>query len=232
MITQPEIDKKDNPHYHGHRDRLRAKLRQVGGAGLADYELLELLLMAAIPRKDVKPLAKDLLKHFGGLDNVLSASTEKLEEAGLSANAASLVLLVKEIAIQYRKTQVTKQSFSDTRALLDYLYAKLGGLTHEEFHVLYLDSKNQLLADKNHFQGTVNASAVYPREVMKAALDLGAVRLIMVHNHPSGDPSPSPEDHTLTRDMAQLAANLEIDVYDHLIIGAGKHFSFRDEGYL
>ena len=134
--------------------------------------------------------------------------------------------------MQYRKSQLTKHKFISTQAIADYLMSKLSGLKHEEFHVLYLDSKNQLLADKNHFTGTINASAVYPREVIKTGLDLGATRLILAHNHPSGDPTPSPEDIRLTMEIGALAVGLGMDVYDHLIIGTGKYVSLRESGQM
>lgn len=221
------------PHHAGHRSRLRLKLRQVGANGLADYEILELILMQAIPRRDVKPLAKDLIQTFKTLEGVLEASFEKLTEEGdLSETAASSIILAREVAVLYRKNVATKHKFTDCIALLDYLYAKLGGLTHEEFHVLFLDSKNQLLADECLFTGTINSSAVYPREIMKIALDKGAASLVLIHNHPSGDPTPSESDEHLTREVVMVAAGLGIDVYDHLIVGDNKHFSFRDSGKL
>jgi DNA repair protein RadC len=220
------------PHHSGHRARLRNKLRQLGAHGLADYEVLELLLMQAIPRRDVKPLAKDLLQTFKSIHGVLEAPFEKLCAAGLSEPAATTLILAREVAVLYRKEVATKHKFTDRLALLDYLYAKFGGLTREEFHILFLDSKNQLIADECMFTGTLNSSAVYPREIMKRALDKGAASLVLIHNHPSGDPTPSTSDEYLTRDIAAVAAGLAIDVYDHLIIGDNCHYSFRDSGKL
>lgn len=222
----------DKPHYHGHRERLKERFRTGGEAALADYELLELLLMQAIPRKDVKPLAKDLLTKYGSLADILNASLEDLaKEKGLGEGSATSLKLVHAAAVRTRKDGLKKNPSIENRlGLLDYLYTKMSALKHEEFHVVYLDSKNNILADEMLFKGTVNTSAVYPREVTKAALKHGATSLVLVHNHPSGDPSPSMEDETLTADIMRAVAPLEMEVYDHIIIGKDTHYSFRDFG--
>lgn len=219
-------------HQSGHRGRLKEKFLARGATALADYELLELLLSYAIPRRDVKPLAKELVAHFGSLSNVLAAPTDKLTaRPGVGEHVAALLKLTGAMAVQYRKEAATgKDTFHNKLDLIDYLYTKLSGLTREEFHVVYLDSKNQLLADDVLFTGTLNASAVYPREVIKAALDKGAAGLVLAHNHPSGNPTPSPEDEILTIELAAIASPLGITVHDHIIIGDGQHYSFKDSG--
>lgn len=220
------------PHYHGHRERLKERFRKAGGEGLAEYELLELLLMQALPRKDVKPLAKDLLAKYGSMADILSASIQELSaEKGLGEGSATSLKLAYAVAISFRKDGLKKNPSIENRlGLLDYLYTKMSALKHEEFHVIYLDSKNNILADEMLFKGTVNSSAVYPREVTKAALKHGALSLVLVHNHPSGDPAPSIEDEAITEDIMRAVGAVEIEVYDHIIIGNSAHYSFRDFG--
>ena len=223
---------KNTPHYHGHRERLKQRFRDTNGEGLADYELFELLLMQAIPRKDVKPLAKELLNKYGSMADVLSASLQDLaNEKGMGEASATSLKLAHSIAISFRKDGLKKNPNIENRLeLLDYLYTKMSALKHEEFHVIYLDSKNNILADEMLFKGTVNCSAVYPREVTKSALKHGALSIVLVHNHPSGDPSPSIEDENLTADIMRAVSAVEIEVYDHIIIGNNSHYSFRDFG--
>jgi DNA repair protein RadC len=222
----------NQPHYHGHRERLKERFRKTNGEGLADYELLELLLMQAIPRKDVKPLAKALITKYGSLADVLNASIQDLaKEKGLGEGSATSLKLAHAVAISVRKDGLKKKPSIENRLeLLDYLYTKMSSLKHEEFHVIYLDGKNNILDDEVLFKGTVNSSAVYPREVTKAALKHGALNIVLVHNHPSGDPSPSTEDENITEDIMRAVGAVEIEVYDHIIIGNNKHYSFRDFG--
>ena len=224
----------NKPHFHGHRARLKERFRAGGATALADYELLELLLTYALPRKDVKPIAKNLLVKYKTLSSLLGTSADKLaKEGGLGDSSATFLKLVEGVAVQYRKEgAVKKDVLANRMALLDYLHTKMAGLAREEFRVIYLDSKNHILADKMLFTGTINASAVYPREVIKIALDKGATGLILAHNHPSGNPKPSKADADLTAQIASLSISLGIVVHDHLIIGDNAHYSFAEHGKL
>ncbi len=232
FATLPPMTK--TPHYHGHRDRLKERFRDRGANALADYELLELLLTYAIPRKDVKPLAKDLLAKYKNLSGIFGADTQKLAaEKGLGESSATFLKLIAATATKYRKEAVIqKDAFTNKLDLIDYFYTKLSGLTREEFHVVYLDSKNQILADELLFTGTLNASAVYPREVIKIALEKGAASMVLAHNHPSGNPKPSDDDDLLTMELAAISAPLGITLHDHIIIGDNTHYSFKDSGKL
>lgn len=218
----------------GHRDRLKTRFTEVGAKGLPDYELLELLLMYGIPRKDVKPLAKDLLKKYSTLSGVVGAPASELTTfSGIGDNVATYLKALEALVIRFRKESVRERpAFQNRLEILEYLHAKLGNLTKEEFHVLFLDAKHQILADECMSVGTINASAVYPREVVQAALSKGATGLILAHNHPSGQPQPSVEDLELTATLATICLPLGIHIYDHIIIGDGRHYSFRDKGQL
>lgn len=221
----------DQKHYHGHRARLRQRFLQGGAEALADYELLEMLLMQALPRRDVKPLAKNLIARFESFNNVLEAPVEELlKVTGMGETSATSIKLAHGVAVQFRKKRIEKQKIEDRLGLLDYLYAKISTLKHEEFHVIYLDSKNHILGDECLFKGTVNVSTVYPREVVKAALEKGATTLVLVHNHPSGDPTPSQDDFKMTVELTHIAKPLGIAIYDHIIIGNNAHYSFKDHG--
>lgn len=224
----------DAPSHLGHRQRLRERFQERGAESLADYELLELLLMEVLPRRDVKPLAKQLLQTFGSLANVFTAPLDKLTAvSGVGERTAHFLKVIGALQIRARKqAMVKKPAFEGKLDMLDYLYNVMSHLKHEEFRVIYLDSKNHLLDEQVLFRGTVNASTVYPREVVKAALDKGATGLILVHNHPSGDPSPSSDDKVLTQEMLRIGGTLDILIHDHVIIGDGVHFSFRDHGLL
>lgn len=217
----------------GHRQRLRDRYKAGGPEAMPEYEILELLLMQAIPRRDVKPLAKELISHFGSLSGVLSAPVEKLEKfKGLGEGSAFALTLSYGVAQKIRKEKLKKQKFSSKLDIIDYLYSKLADLNHEEFFVMYLDSKNGLIKDESLFRGTVNRSTVYPREVMKQAITFGATKLIVAHNHPSGDVTPSIEDEMLTVQLFGAAKTMGIHLIDHLIIGKEGHYSFEDEGKL
>lgn len=217
----------------GHRQRLRDRYKAGGPEAMPEYEILELLLMQAIPRRDVKPLAKELISHFGSLSGVLSAPVEKLENfKGLGEGSAFALTLSYGVAQKIRKEKLKKQKFSSKLDIIDYLYSKLADLNHEEFFVMYLDSKNGLIKDESLFRGTVNRSTVYPREVMKQAITFGATKLIVAHNHPSGDVTPSIEDEMLTVQLFGAAKTMGIHLIDHLIIGKEGHYSFEDEGKL
>lgn len=222
----------DDKHYHGHRQRLREKFAEAGPAALADYEMLELTLTYILPRKDVKPIAKALLEVYKDLAGVLEAPLHALQVfPGLGEASGLYLKTIQGVMLKAKRGKTLQRDvFSHKLDLLDYLYNKVAGLQHEEFHVLYLDNKNRLMGEDLLFRGTLNAAAVYPREVIKAALAKGAAGLVLLHNHPSGDPSPSADDDTLTAEIAALAQGLGLAVVDHLIIGDGVHFSYHDHG--
>jgi DNA repair protein RadC len=224
----------DKPHYWNHRERLRRRFLAAGASGLADYEALELLLTYSIPRKDVKPVAKALLKRFGSLAAVLDAPPDALAaEPGLGARSAALARLVKEfIEIYLKEKAQRKDLLSSPQAVRDYARAKLAGLPHEAVMVLYLNAKNELLAEDLLQEGTVDRVAVYPRRIVEGALKRHAAGLILVHNHPSGHPDPSEEDRRLTRSLQDAARALDLRVVDHVIVARAGCFSFAEEGLL
>ncbi|MGA3301991.1 MAG: DNA repair protein RadC [Methylovirgula sp.] len=217
------------PHYFGHRERLRERFRSAGGDALADYELLELLLFRAIPRRDLKPLAKALLARFGSFAEVVAARPERLKEIkGLSEAAITEIKIVQAAAIRFSKAEVeSRRSLTSFSAVLDYCRAAMAFLDREEFRILFLDKKNMLIADEVQSTGTVDHAPVYPREVMRRALELNATAMILVHNHPSGDPSPSGPDIQLTKEIVALGKSLNVTVHDHLIIGRQGFASFK-----
>ncbi len=224
----------EKPHHLGHRERLKLRFLEGGAQAVADYELLELLLMQSIPRKDVKPLAKELLNKYKSIAKVLSAPKAELKSfSGVGDSVITHLKVIEAVAINSkREAIINKEKLNDKLAILDFLYSKMADLKHEEFHVLYFDSKNNLLKDDSLFRGTVNTSAVYPREVMKEALSLGATAILIAHNHPSGDPSPSVQDDNLTTDIQMIAHAMGISLHDHIIVGDGLHYSYRDQGKL
>jgi DNA repair protein RadC len=178
----------DEPHYHGHRERLRERLLEAGPAALPDYELLEFLLFAGIPRRDTKPLAKELIKHFGSFAAVLAANREALSDAGLKDAAIAALLGVREASSRFLRGEIAdKPVISNWQALIDYCTAKIGFAATEEFHLLFLDRKNALIRDERQQQGTVDHTPVYPREVVKRALELNATAIIMVHSQSRPD---------------------------------------------
>jgi DNA repair protein RadC len=217
------------PHYIGHRERLRERFRKGGNAALTDYEFLELILFRAMPRRDVKPLAKALLARFGSFADVLAARPERLEEiAGLGEAAIVELKIVEAAARRLAQSSIEKRrSLSSSSLVLDYCRTAMAYIDHEEFRILFLDKKNQLLADEVQGVGTIDHAPVYPREIMRRALELSATALILVHNHPSGDPSPSTADIAMTMQIATLGKALNIIVHDHLMIGRQGHASFR-----
>ncbi|MFT7433193.1 MAG: DNA repair protein RadC [Alphaproteobacteria bacterium] len=221
-------------HANGHRERLRARFLNAGVDVFADYEILELLLMQSITRKDVKPLAKDLIKTFGTLAKTLDADYKDLLDCkGIGERTAFSLKLAAGVNQSYSKKQVKETiNLGSSFELIDYLYTKLSSLTHEEFHAIYLDSKNNLIKDECIFRGSVNSSAVYPREVLKQAIKHGAGSLVICHNHPSGDPTPSLDDDLVTTEMQAAARTLHIKLIDHVIIGKGEHYSYADSGKL
>ena len=231
--TMRTMDKK-TPHYYGHRDRLKARFENLGAKGLADYELVELLLTFAIPRRDVKPIAKELIGEFNTISGILGAKKKDLTSVtGIGDSVAIYIKALEATVIRFRQEHVRERpAFQSRLEILEYLHAKLGSLVREEFHVLFLDAKNQVVADECLATGTINSSVVYPREVVKAALDKGAVGLVLAHNHPSGQPDPSAADEELTMLLSMATNPLGITIHDHIIIGGGKHYSFRDNGKL
>lgn len=224
----------DKPHHLDHRKRLRERFLRDDGAAMPDYELLELLLCLAIPRRDVKPLAKTLLQRFGSFAAVLAAAPADLETVdGVGEAAVAALKLARAAALRLTEaTAKQRDVISSHQALLDHCHAHLAHSATEEFRVLFLDSKNGLIADEQLGRGTVNHAPVYPREVVKRALELGAVALILVHNHPSGDPTPSADDVAMTREVLAAAEALGLTLHDHLIIGRHGHASLRALGKL
>lgn len=224
----------DKPHYHGHRDRLRARFAEAGGKGLADYEILELVLFRSIPQRDVKPLAKALLARFGDLGRVCAARPDQLTEIkGVSDKVALDLNLMQEMATRISREQIAGRAvISSWSALLDYVRTALQNASTEEFRVLFLDKKNRLLADEFQASGTVDHAPVYPREVIKRAIALDASALILVHNHPSGDPTPSHADIEMTRQVIDIGRPLSIVVHDHLVVGRDKVASFKQLGLM
>ncbi len=224
----------DKPHYTGHRGRLRDRFLQAGTDGLQDYELLELILFRAIPRKDVKPLAKQLIETFGSFAEVISAPMERLSDvAGLSEAAATELKIVQAAALKLTQARVMNRPVLKTWSkVVEYCTASMAYGDIEQFRVLFLDHKHKLVADELHQEGTINHTPVYPREVVKRALELGASAMVLVHNHPSGDPTPSRADMEMTREIENAARPLKIQLIDHLVIGRGDHVSFRQAGLL
>jgi DNA repair protein RadC len=224
----------DKPHYHGHRQRLRQRFLDGGAEALPDYELLELVLMIAIPQRDVKPLAKRLIDEFGGFAGVISADPNRLTQIdGIKDATATTLKIVQAAAQRLAQRQVQGRSaITSWQALIDYCQMKMAHRTTEAFHVLFLDRKNGVIADEEQTAGTVDHTPVYPREVVKRALELGASALILVHNHPSGDPQPSRDDIEMTRRVAEAAKTLGVVLHDHLVIGRQGHYSFKSHGLL
>ena len=225
----------DPPSYiRDHRQRLRARFLEGGAQALPDYEMLELVLFRAIPRADVKPLARRLLDAFGDFAAVVSAPAPRLEEVEGVGPAVICELRVVEAAAHRlaRARVLDRPVISSWEAVISYLRAALGHLSTEAFRVLYLDRKNVLIADEAQGAGTVDHVPVYPREVMKRALELGASALILVHNHPSGDPTPSREDIEMTRQIEDAGRVLGITLHDHIVVGHAREVSLRGAGYL
>ena len=218
----------------GHRERLRARFLKGCAAAMPDYELLELVLFAALPRKDTKPLAKALLARFGSFAEVIAAPRERLREIpGVGDGVANQLKIVEAAAARLAQTRVIgRPALSSWSALLDYCMAAMARAAAEEFRVLFLDRKNVLIADEVQARGTVDHAPVYPREIVKRALEHGASAIILVHNHPSGDPTPSKADIEMTREIAHAAKALKIAIHDHLVIGRGGHASFKSLGLL
>ncbi|MFC1830099.1 DNA repair protein RadC [Thermodesulfobacteriota bacterium] len=218
----------------GHRNRLREKFLSSGLSGFHDYEVIELLLTLATPRKDCKSAAKRALKRFKTLQGVLEASSKDLcEVEGIGPKNQFGIKLIKAVAERFlEKKLIRKDPLNNSKELFDYLYLNIRDKNRECFKVLFLDAKNKVIAIETLFEGTLTASSVYPREVVRAALDHHAAALIFAHNHPSGDPKPSTDDVSLTRQLVLACRVMGITVHEHLIIGNNRYFSFADQGYL
>ena len=215
--------------YHGHRRRLRQRFLAAGSEAISDYEMLELILFRAIPQRDVKPLAKDLLATFGSFSEVIAAPVERLKEVdGLGEAAITELKIVQAAANRLVRGEVKqRQVLSSWSNVLDYCRAAMAFESKEHFRILFLDKGNHLIADEQHQTGTVDHTPVYPREVVKRALELSATAVILVHNHPSGDPTPSRADIDMTRAIVEVARPLGISVHDHLIVGKDGHASLK-----
>ena len=222
------------PHWLGHRERLRERLEEAGPASLQDYELLEMLLFYVNRRGDTKGQAKALLKEFGSLDEVLRAPPNLLVKVdGIGPKATQLIALVRDLAARTQRELVRQRDvMSSWSAVIDYARTRMGHLTKEEFRVLFLDKKNNLLRDEVQGTGTVDHTPVYPREVIKRALELSASAIVLIHNHPSGDPTPSRADIDMTKSIMALAEPMGIVVHDHIIIAGGSHVSLRGQQFI
>jgi len=222
------------PHYLGHRERQRQKLISGGGSAFSDYELLEYLLMTAIPRRDVKPLAKDLIARFSSLAGVFAASPEELMSVkGIKESAASLIVAVREAAVRMGRDDLADEPvLNNWDAVVRYCKTAFGRNKVELFAVLFLDTKKKLIKAQVLQEGTIDRTSVYPRELVKKCLDSGAASVIMVHNHPTGDLTPSRNDLELTKTIENALNAVDIELIDHLIVSKRGHFSFKAKKYL
>lgn len=218
----------------GHRERLRARFTEGGIDRFTDEEVIEFLLTLGTPRKDVKIPARQALKQYGSLSGVLSAPLNELKTIrGLGEKNVLYLKLIHEVAGRYLRDRAANASFfSSSKAVYEYLFHSMRDLKREVFKVLFLNRKNELISDQDVFQGGLTGSAVYPAEIMKLALKNNAAAIVFVHNHPSGDPQPSPEDRLLTRNLVWASQLLAIQVLDHIIIGHNRYYSFADEGLI
>ena len=224
-------DSKEKPHYLGHRERLRERFQKAGADGFHDYELLELLLTYAIPRKDVKPIGKNLLKRFGSLSGIFNANQNELKVVdGIGTISAILIRLIKELSSAYLAEKMEqKDLLSSPQAVVDYAQARLAGLPHEVFMVIYLNTKNEVLHHESIQEGTIDRAFIYPRRIIEGALAHHASSLILIHNHPSGHPEPSEEDKRLTRTIGEATRAMDIRILDHIIVGMNSYFSFMEK---
>ena len=225
---------KITPDHAGHRRRLRERFQKAGGDALPDYELLELLLFQALPRQDTKPVAKRLLKHFGTYVGVITAEPKELKEVnGIGDAAVATIKTVQAAAVRLARNQILDQPvLANWNKMLAYCRAAMAHEKNEQFRVLFLNRRNVLIADEVQQKGTVDHTPVYPREVVKRALELGATAIIMAHNHPSGDPKPSKADIDMTHEVAEAGEKLGIVLHDHLIVTRDGHASFKEMGLL
>ena len=217
------------PHFKGHRERLRSRFLETGDQGLPDYEILELLLFRSIPQRDVKPLAKELIARFGSLSGVLGARRERLTEVkGVGDSVAADLKLVEAAGRRLARQSIQdKPVLGSWKDVIDYCHAAMAHADRETFRILFLDKRNHLITDEVQGVGTVDHTPVYPREVIRRALEVSATAIILVHNHPSGDPTPSNADIRMTQDIIAIAGPMGISVHDHIIIGRNGHASLR-----
>jgi DNA repair protein RadC len=217
------------PHYHGHRERLRERFHGAGADALSDYELLEMVLFSARPRGDVKPLAKTLLKTFGSFAEVIHAPVGRLREIdGVGDSTITMLKLLAAAASRIAKGQLKARTLlSSWNDVIDYCRTAMAFADKEQFRILFLDKRNQLISDEVQQTGTVDHTPVYPREVIKRALELSATAIILVHNHPSGDPTPSQADIQMTKAIIDIAGPLGIALHDHIIVGKNGHASLK-----
>ena len=217
------------PHYQGHRERRRSRFAETGDQGLPDYEILELLLFRSIPQRDVKPLAKELIARFGSLSGVLGARPERLTEVkGVGDSVAADLKLVEAAGRRLARQSIQdKPVLGSWKDVIDYCHAAMAHAERETFRILFLDKRNHLITDEVQGVGTVDHTPVYPREVIRRALEVSATAIILVHNHPSGDPTPSNADIRMTQDIIAIAGPMGISVHDHIIIGRNGHASLR-----
>jgi len=226
--------KSKNLHYVGHRKRLRERFQKVGAEGLHDYELLELLLTYAIPRKDVKPIAKKLIKRFGSIGGVLDANLEELGEIpGLGSASAILIRLTKELFGTYLAEKMRRRDLlTSPQAAVDFARVKLAGHPHEIFMVIYLNTRNEVIDYEVIHEGTVDRAIVYPRRIVERALAHHAAGLLLIHNHPSGHAEPSEEDKRITQTVIEAAHTIDVRVLDHIIVSRDSYFSFMENRLL
>jgi DNA repair protein RadC len=229
-----DVDGEPKPHHLGHRQRLRERFLQGGPDALPDYELLELVLYAAITRGDTKPLAKRLIDRFGGFAPALAASPEELMRVkGVGEAVVVAMKTVQAAAARMTRREISAQPvLSAWHKVVDYCHQQMAREPTEQFRLLFLDRKNKLIADEVQQRGTIDHAPVYPREVIKRALELGAAAIILAHNHPSGDPTPSQADIQMTKEIIKAGKSLGVAVHDHLVIGLRGHVSFRAEGLM
>lgn len=222
------------PDHAGHRGRLRQRLLERGGDGLLDHELVEYLLALAIPRRDTKPLAKALLTEFGGIGGLFTADAEALMRvSGMGETSAAAIKIVQVAALRLLRAEAsTRPVLASWQALIDYLHADMAHRSNERVRVLHLNTRNILIRDEVMSDGSIDEAALYVREVIRRAIDLGSAGIILVHNHPSGDPAPSRADIDITRKVAEAGKRLGIALHDHIIIGASGHSSLRAMGLL
>lgn len=227
-------EQKPKPHYHGHRDRLRERFAKGGPEALADYELLELYLFNSIRQGDVKPTAKALIEKFGSFAEAIAAPVERLVEVkGVGPKTALDLQIIKAAATKLGQESILgRPILSSWTALLDYCRSAMQFEGKEQFRVLFLDRKNRLIADEVLGQGTIDRAPVYPREIIKRALELDSTALILTHNHPSGDPTPSQSDIDMTKEIVQACKAIRVSVHDHLIIGRENIASFKTLGLM
>jgi DNA repair protein RadC len=226
---KPDEPSTETPHYHGHRMRLRERFRGAGADALSDYELLEMVLFRALPRGDVKPLAKSLIKKFGSFAEVVHAPATRLREIdGVGEATITELQLIAAAANRVAKGQLQQRAMlSSWNEVIDYCRTSMAFADKEQFRILFLDKRNQLISDEVQQVGTVDHTPVYPREVIKRALELSATAIILVHNHPSGDPTPSSADIHMTKAIIDIAKPLGISVHDHIIVGRNGHASMK-----